>query len=86
MEETIVSLAGDAELIIGVDTRLDTHTAAICDARGRAVARLRVPATAAGYARLLAWARAAARRQPGRVGGGRDPALHYQEAGEAHDT
>jgi len=55
-----VSLAGDADLIIGVDTHLDTHTAAVCDAWGRAVARLQVPATAAGYAQLLAWARAAA--------------------------
>jgi hypothetical protein len=36
-EETKVSLAEDADLIIGVDTHLDTHTAAICDARGRAV-------------------------------------------------
>jgi transposase len=55
-----VDLAGDADLIIGVDTHLDTHTAALCDARGRAVARLQVPATAAGYAQLLAWARSAA--------------------------
>ncbi len=60
MEETTVSLAGDAELIIGVDTHLDTHTAALCDGRGRAVAQLRAPATAAGYAQLLAWAHSAA--------------------------
>src|SRR5215467_14200660 len=59
-EETIVNLAGDADLIIGVDTHLDTHTAALCDARGRAVAQLQVPVAAAGYAQLLAWARAAA--------------------------
>ena len=52
--------ARDADLIIGVDTHLDTHTAALCDARGQAVARLQVPATRAGYARLLAWARLAA--------------------------
>jgi hypothetical protein len=43
-----VNLAGDADLIIGVDTHLDTHTAAICDGRGRAISRLQVPATAAG--------------------------------------
>ena len=55
-----MSLAGDAELIIGVDTHLDTHTAAICDGRGRVVAQLQVPATAAGYAQLLGWARSAA--------------------------
>jgi transposase len=56
MEETTVSLAGDADWIIGVDTHLDTHTAALCDGRGRAVAQLQVPATTAGYAQLLAWA------------------------------
>ena len=47
-------------LVVGVDTHLDTHTAAICDARGRAVAELKVPATTAGYAELLAWVRSAA--------------------------
>jgi transposase len=54
-----VSLAGDADWIIGVDTHLDTHTAALCDGRGREVARLQVPATSAGYAQLRAWARSA---------------------------
>jgi len=43
MEETIVNLAGDADLVIGVDTHLDTHTAAMCDAQGRVVAQLQVP-------------------------------------------
>jgi transposase len=55
-----VSLAVDADLIIGVDTHLDTHIAAVCDARGRAVSQLQVPATAAGYTQLLAWVRSAA--------------------------
>ena len=55
-----MNLAVDAGLIIGVDTHLDTHTAAICDARGRVLSQLQVPATTAGYARLLAWARSAA--------------------------
>ena len=50
--------------VAGVDTHRDTHTAALCDARGRLVAQLQVPATAAGYARLLAWARAAAHEAP----------------------
>ncbi len=59
-EETIVNVTGDADLIIGVDTHLDTHTAAICDARGRAVSQLQVAATTAGYELLLAWVRAAA--------------------------
>src|SRR5215470_8430925 len=51
-------------MIIGVDTHLDTHTAAICDARGRVLWQLQVPATAAGYARLLAWARSVAGDSP----------------------
>jgi len=53
-------LAREADFIIWVDTHLDTHTAAICDGRGRSVTQLQVPATAAGYARMLAWARSAA--------------------------
>jgi transposase len=57
MEDVNVSLAQDADLIIGVDTHLDTHTAAICDARGRVVSQLQIPATTAGYEQLLAWAR-----------------------------
>jgi transposase len=52
--------AGDSDLIIGVDTHLDTHTAAMCDARGRALSQLQVPATSAGYGQLLAWAQSAA--------------------------
>src|SRR6202041_1017286 len=36
------------------------HTAAICDARGRAVSQLQVAATTAGYEQLLAWVRSAA--------------------------
>ena len=63
-EETIVNVTGDADLIIGVDTHLDTHTAAICDARGRAVSQLQVAATTAGYEQLLAWVRSAAGDRP----------------------
>jgi hypothetical protein len=33
-----VSIAADTGLVVGVDTHLDTHTAALCDARGRALA------------------------------------------------
>jgi transposase len=51
---------GDSGMVVGVDTHRDSHTAALCDGRGRLVAQLVVPATAAGYARLLAWAGAAA--------------------------
>jgi transposase len=53
-------VAEDVGLIVGVDTHLDTHTAAICDARGRVMAQLQVRATTAGYGQLLAWARQAA--------------------------
>jgi transposase len=58
-----VSRADEPDLIVGVDTHLDTHTAAICDARGRVVSQLQAPATAAGYAQLLAWVNAAAAGQ-----------------------
>jgi hypothetical protein len=51
-----VSIAGDTGLIAGVDTHRDTHTAAVCDARGRAGSQLQVAASAEGYARLLEWA------------------------------
>ena len=44
----------DADLIIGVDTHLHTHTAAICGARGRVVSQLQIPATTAGYVQVLA--------------------------------
>ncbi len=60
----------EADLVVGVDTHLDTHTAAICDARGRAVSQLQVPATTAGYEQLLAWGAVSSRGQAGRVGGG----------------
>jgi transposase len=41
-------------------TRTWTHTAAVCDARGRVLSQLRVPAAAAGYAELVACASSAA--------------------------
>jgi transposase len=50
----------EADLVVGVDTHLDTHSAAICDARGRVVSQLQIPATTAGYVQVLAWARQAA--------------------------
>ena len=46
-----------ADLVVGVDTHLDTHTAAICDDRGRVISQLQIPATTAGYVHVLAWAR-----------------------------
>jgi hypothetical protein len=53
-------LAGDADVIIGVDTHLDSHAAAACSTAGRELAQTQIPATPAGYAQLLAWARAVA--------------------------
>jgi len=55
----MVGSGGEYDLVAGVDTHLDTHTAALCDGRGRLLGQLEVPATAAGYARLLDWAQAA---------------------------
>ena len=55
-----MSVAESIGLVVGVDTHLDSHTAAICDARGRAGSQLQVPATAAGYEQLLDWVSAAA--------------------------
>jgi transposase len=59
-----VSNTVEADLIIGVDTHLDTHTAALCDARGRLISHLQVAATAAGYAQLRQWAETAAAGRP----------------------
>ena len=53
-----------ADLVVGAGTHLDTHTAAICNAGGRVVSQLQVPATTAGYVQLLAWARSAAGGRP----------------------
>jgi hypothetical protein len=36
-------------LVVGVGTHLDTHTAAVCDARGQELARLQVSAVPEGY-------------------------------------
>jgi transposase len=49
-------LADHVEFIIGVDTHKHRHTAALVTANGGLLASLAVPATAAGYRRLLNWA------------------------------
>jgi transposase len=41
----------------GVDTHQDTHTAAVIDLVGRVLGTQQFPATATGYAALLAWMR-----------------------------
>ncbi len=59
-----MNAAAMAGLVIGIDTHLDTHTAAICDSGGRLLAELQVPATTAGYEQLLGWARGQAAGAP----------------------
>jgi transposase len=50
-------LAELVEVVIGVDTHKDTHTAAVLDARtGGVLAGVTVSADADGYAALLAFA------------------------------
>jgi transposase len=45
------------EVILGVDTHLDFHTAVAVDHLGRRLSELSVPTTAKGYERLLCWAK-----------------------------
>jgi transposase len=54
------------EVFGGVDTHLDTHTAAVIDPVGRVLGTEQFPATASGYTVLLAWMRGHGRL--GRVG------------------
>jgi transposase len=46
---------GDREVVGGVDTHKDTHTAAVIDTAGRMLGHETFPATGAGYAQLLDW-------------------------------
>ena len=55
-----MSTVSDVDLVVGVDTHRDTHTAAVCDGRGRVLSQLKAAATPDGYGELLAWANAAA--------------------------
>src|SRR5262249_8948202 len=52
----VVSVSADTGLVAGVDT----HTATLCDRRGRGLAPVQVSADPSGYAAVLAWARGAA--------------------------
>jgi transposase len=45
----------DREVVGGVDTHKDTHTAAVIDTAGRLLDHATFPATGVGYFRLLAW-------------------------------
>lgn len=55
-------LADTIDAVIGVDTHRDTHHAEIAHPTGALIATCAVPATSAGYAQLLDWAR---RHAPG---------------------
>lgn len=57
-------IVDEVQLVVGVDTHVDTHTAALCDVRGRALAERQVQTTPAGYAEMAAWALAAAGDTP----------------------
>jgi len=45
------------EIILGVDTHLDTHVGAVVSATGRLLGTLSVATDSAGYLKLLSWAR-----------------------------
>jgi transposase len=45
-----------AEVILGVDTHLDFHTAVAVDHLGKRLGELSLPTTAKGYEELLCWA------------------------------
>lgn len=47
------ALADRVDLVVGVDTHTDTHTAAIVDARGGVIATVTVPADPGGFTDLL---------------------------------
>lgn len=47
----------EREVILGVDTHLDTHVGAVVDDLGRALGTLVIPTTPAGSEQLLTWAR-----------------------------
>ena len=51
-----MSKVSDGDLVVGVDTHRDTHTAAVCDGRGRVLSQLKTAAAPDGYGELLAWA------------------------------
>jgi transposase len=47
----------EREVILGIDTHLDTHVGAVIDNQGRACGILVIPTTPVGSTQLLAWAR-----------------------------
>jgi transposase len=57
------------EVILGVDTHLDTHVGAVINHAGTLLGTLATPTTTAGYLALLAWARSLGRVQRAGVEG-----------------
>lgn len=57
---TAAVMTGDLDLVAGVDTHRDSHSAALCEVSGKVVAQAEAPADEQGHARLLAWALEAA--------------------------
>src|ERR1017187_9523222 len=45
------------EVILGVDTHMDTHVAAVISSTGKLLGTLAAPTSGTGYLKLLAWAR-----------------------------
>lgn len=79
----------DSGLVVGVDTHRDTHTAAVCDRAGKALAARQFTAGPGGYAALLARARQQAAHAGGLAGAiegtrhyGPGLARHLTAAGE----
>ena len=58
----MLALHPDLDVVIGVDTHKDTHTAAAVGATGAVLEHLTVPADPAGYRQLIGF-RAAPRRE-----------------------
>ena len=51
---SLTDLRQTVDVVIGVDTHVNTHTAAVVDTRtGGVLAELTVPTTPTGYARLV---------------------------------
>ena len=57
LEDVHVDGTGDRQVVGGVDTHKDTHTAAVIDATGRLLGSRQFAATGAGYRVLLRWLR-----------------------------
>jgi transposase len=53
----MTTTANALEVILGVDTHLDTHVGVVVDGLGRVLGTLSIPTTADGYQQLWAWAK-----------------------------